>query len=157
VPDYEHTRFFHGDCATQHFETLFDIFVTSADRIAIKINASMSLQTERIEMKNSLLLLTIVVVMLTGCVHERVIYRDRVAIPSDEIATQAPPEPIHETITVAPSRVHVWIGGRWGWRHGAYAWAPGYWARRPHYHSNWAPGAWARHGPAWRWRHGHWR
>ena len=32
----------------------------------------------------------------------------------------------------------------WGWRHGAYAWPPGYWVARPHYRSHWAPGAWSR-------------
>jgi WXXGXW repeat (2 copies) len=107
-------------------------------------------------MKFSLMIL-ISLLTLTGCVHERVIYRDRVVDPSGEIATQEPPEVIQERVTIAPSPVHVWIGGHWGWRHGAYAWAPGHWARRPHRHSHWAPGAWSRHHHGWRWRHGHWR
>ncbi len=107
-------------------------------------------------MKYFLILLSASVIALSGCVHERVIYRDRVPNPSDEIATQEPPEVIHERITVAPSPVHVWIGGRWAWRHGAYAWAPGHWARRPHHRSHWRSGVWLRFGGGWRWRHGHW-
>jgi WXXGXW repeat (2 copies) len=96
-------------------------------------------------------------VALTGCVHERVIYKERVEKPSDEISNQAPPQVIEERIAVAPSPVHVWIGGRWAWRHGAYAWAPGYWAPRPRARAYWAPGGWVRFGGGWRWRHGHWR
>jgi WXXGXW repeat (2 copies) len=107
-------------------------------------------------MKVKLLLLSIVIIALTGCVHERVIYRDPVPNPSDEVTTQEPPEVIQERVTVAPSAVHVWIGGHWGWRHGAYAWAPGYWARGPRYGAHWAPGVWSRHQRGWRWRQGYW-
>ncbi len=108
-------------------------------------------------MKKFLMLLSVSVIALSGCVHERVIYRDRVPNPSDETATQPPPEVIQERVDIAPSPVHVWIGGRWASRHGAYAWAPGHWARRPHRHSHWAPGSWLRFGGGWRWRHGHWQ
>jgi WXXGXW repeat (2 copies) len=94
---------------------------------------------------------------LIGCVHERVIYRDRVTDPSGEIATQEPPEVIQERVTVAPSPIHIWIGGHWAWRRGAYDWAPGYWASRPHPRAYWAPGGWVRFGGGWRWRHGYWR
>ena len=58
-------------------------------------------------MKIFLMLLSMVAITLTGCVHERVIYQDRVLNPSDEIATQEPPEMIQERITIAPSPVHV--------------------------------------------------
>ena len=108
-------------------------------------------------MNVKILLLSVVIITLTGCVHERVIYRDRVANPSDEIAPQEPPEVIQERVTIAPSPIHIWIGGHWGWRHGAYAWAPGYWALRPRHGSYWAPGAWTRHPYGWRWRAGYWR
>ncbi len=107
-------------------------------------------------MRIKLILLGLVIITLAGCVHERVIYRDRVPNPSDEIATQEPPEVIQERVTVAPSPIHLWIGGHWRWRYGAYAWAPGYWARRPHYGHHWAPGGWSRHRHGWRWRNGHW-
>ena len=95
--------------------------------------------------------------VLTGCIHERVIYRDRVPNPSDEIANQAPPEVIEERLTIAPSPVHVWIGGHWAWRHRAYGWTAGYWASRPHPRAYWAPGGWIRFGGGWRWRDGYWR
>ena len=39
-------------------------------------------------MKTFLIILSVAVISLSGCVHERVIYRDRVPNPSDEIATQ---------------------------------------------------------------------
>jgi hypothetical protein len=85
-------------------------------------------------MKYFLILMSAAVIGLTGCVHERVIYRDRVPDPSDETATQEPPEVIQERLTIAPSPVHVWIGGRWAW----------------------PPGVWLRFGSGWRWRGGHW-
>lgn len=97
-----------------------------------------------------------VIALLSGCVHERVIVRERVTNPAEEIATQEPPRVIEERIVVAPSPVHVWIGGRWAWRQGAYVWTPGYWARRPYGYSRWHSGLWLRHGQGWRWRHGYW-
>ena len=106
-------------------------------------------------MKNLIVILS-VVTLLTGCVHERVIVRDFVPSPSEEIATQEPPRVIEERVTVAPSPIHFWIGGRWAWRHGGYGWVPGYWARRPHYQAHWGPGVWLPYGHGWRWRHGYW-
>ena len=103
-----------------------------------------------------LISLIITVALLAGCVHERVIVRESVPNSSDEIATQEPPPAIEERVTIAPTRVHVWIGGHWAWRRGAYTWAPGYWARRPNHNTHWAPGLWIRHGHGWRWRHGRW-
>jgi WXXGXW repeat (2 copies) len=97
------------------------------------------------------------ITLIGGCVHERVIVRESVANPSEEVATQEPPRVIEERVVVAPSPVHVWVGGRWAWRHGAYAWAPGYWARRPHGYSGWQSGLWIRYGHGWRWRDGYWR
>ena len=47
-------------------------------------------------MKTFLMILSVAVICLSGCVHERVIYRDRVPNPSDEITTQEPPEVIKE-------------------------------------------------------------
>ena len=88
--------------------------------------------------------------------HERVIYKERVENPSDDIATQEPPRVIEERVVVAPSPMHVWIAGHWAWRRGAYAWAPGYWAPRPRPRAYWALGGWIRFGGGWRWRNGYW-
>ncbi len=102
-------------------------------------------------------ILFVLLIALTGCVHERVIYRDRVQNPSEDVATQEPPTVLEERVTVAPSPVHTWIGGHWAWHRGVYDWAPGYWAARPHPRAYWAPGGWVRFGGGWRWRHGYWR
>ncbi len=70
-------------------------------------------------MKNFLMILSVAVTSLAGCVHECVIYRNRVPNSSDKIATQEPPPVIEARITIAPSPVHLWIGGHWGpapWR-----------------------------------------
>ena len=47
------------------------------------------------------------------------------------VAPSAPPAPYVETITVAPSPAHVWVGGFWEWSGGRYAWRPGHWATPP--------------------------
>ena len=139
-----------------HSETLFDNPVTFPIQSKHKIELSFLGTRCEVRDETFLMILSVAVISLSGCVHERVIYRERIPNPSDEISTQEPPEVIQERIAVAPSPVHVWIGGHWGWQHGAYAWAPGYWAVRPHYRSHWAPGAWSRHGHGWRWHHGRW-
>lgn len=43
-------------------------------------------------MKTFLMILSVAVISLSGCVHERPIYRDQVPNLSDEITTQEPPE-----------------------------------------------------------------
>ena len=57
---------------------------------------------------------------LTGCVVAP-------AYPAGDVvyAPTAPPPLQTEVITVAPSPVHVWINGYWGWGGGRYAWTPG--------------------------------
>ena len=70
----------------------------------------------------------------------------------------APPVPIVEVRTVAPSPTHVWIGGFHRWNGTAYAWVPGRWALAPRPGAVWVPGHWAHHrvhGHYWiegRWR-----
>lgn len=80
------------------------------------------------------------------------------AYPVDEVvyAPGAPPPLRTEVIPVAPSPVHVWINGYWGWGSGRYAWRPGYWAvpPRPGYSWHrpyWEPGprGWRQHGGRW--------
>ncbi len=71
-------------------------------------------------------------------------------------APSAPPPLQTEVIPVAPSPVHVWINGYWGWGGASYAWTP-----RPLGHAA-APGhVWHQprwnHGPAgWYQRGGRW-
>jgi len=69
-----------------------------------------------------------------------------------------PPEPIVETVVVAPSPQHVWVPGYYRWSAGAYVWAPGRWRVPPaHYHA-WVPGHWSHHqAHGWYWVNGHWR
>ncbi len=79
-------------------------------------------------------------------------------VAADEVvyAPTAPPVPYTEVVPVAPSPVHVWINGYWGWSSGSYAWRPGHWAvpPRPGYvwhPRQWQPGprGWQPHGGRW--------
>ncbi|HQQ70149.1 MAG TPA: hypothetical protein PLL92_07550 [Alicycliphilus sp.] len=90
---------------------------------------------------------------LTGCV----------VTPAYPVATQevvyapsAPPPLQTEVVPVAPSPVHVWINGYWGWGGGRYAWTPGYWAAAPRTGYVWHPRRW-EHGPrGWGQHGGYW-
>ena len=59
--------------------------------------------------------------LLSGCVVAP-------AYPVDGVvyAPSAPPPLQTEVIPVAPSPVHVWINGYWGWGGASYAWRPGH-------------------------------
>lgn len=81
--------------------------------------------------------------LLSGCVYrERVVYRQPApgqAVAQDEVvATEAPPAPIVETVTVAPGPRFVWIGGVWVWR-GHWLWERGHWDRPPRRGGVWVP------------------
>ena len=109
-------------------------------------------------MKRFSMLVSLLALVLLGCVTERVIIKERAAETVYEDASEAPPATVvEETVTVRPSPVHIWVGGHWGWYRHGYRWAPGYWARPPRYGAVWAPGVWIGHGGGWRWRHGYWR
>ena len=77
--------------------------------------------------------------------------------PGDVVyAPSAPPPLPPEVITVAPSPVHVWINGYWGWGGASYAWRPGHWAMPPRpgymWHQprwNHGPRGWSQHGGGW--------
>lgn len=100
------------------------------------------------------LVLAAAAVALTGCV----VAPAYPVGPSGEVvyAPMAPPPVQTEVIPVAPSPVHVWIGGSWGWGGGRYTWRPGYWAAPPHPGYAWRPHRWD-HGPrGWYQRPGGW-
>ena len=49
------------------------------------------------------------------------------AYPGDVVYAPSAPPPLQtEVIPVAPSPVHVWINGYWGWGGASYAWRPGH-------------------------------
>ncbi|WP_454691524.1 YXWGXW repeat-containing protein [Achromobacter aloeverae] len=77
-----------------------------------------------------------------------------VAPPRPEVVRVAPPPPQAE-IPPPPRPGHVWVGGHWVWRNGAYIWEPGHWqpVRVGYY---WVPGHWAQRGAGWVWIEGHW-
>ena len=92
--------------------------------------------------------------LLAGCV-----YHERTAVtPSGEVVVvkEAPPEPRHEVIGVAPSPSHVWISGYWSYRNGRYVWVPGHYENRPHTASVWVAGHWDHTSRGWVWTPGHW-
>ncbi|XAH24576.1 hypothetical protein AAFF27_05115 [Xylophilus sp. GW821-FHT01B05] len=67
-----------------------------------------------------------------------------------------PPAPQVEVIGMAPSPLHVWIGGSWFWEGGRYAWRPGRWATPPRPGYAWVPHRWERGPGGWRFHEGHW-
>jgi WXXGXW repeat (2 copies) len=70
----------------------------------------------------------------------------------------APPAPIVEVQTVAPSPGHVWIGGYHRWDGHAYVWAPGRWALPPRPHAVWVAGHWSHHHVhGYYWVEGRWK
>ena len=84
---------------------------------------------------------------LTGCV----VAPAYPVVPQGEVVyAPAPPPPLRtEVIPVAPSPVHVWINGYWGWGGGRYAWTPGYWAVPPHRGHVWHPYRWQQGPRGW--------
>jgi hypothetical protein len=72
------------------------------------------------------------------------------------VARTAPPALRYESVGVAPSPHHFWVGGYWGYRpHYGYAWNGGRWyAPRPGY--RWEGARWAPRGGAWHFAPGHW-
>lgn len=72
--------------------------------------------------------------------------------------TVAPPVPIVEVQTAAPTPGHVWIGGYHRWNGRAYVWVPGRWALPPRAHAVWVPGYWKFHkGHGHYWVEGRWK
>ena len=95
--------------------------------------------------------------LFSGCVHRRVVVRERVVAPSETVVvTEAPPAPRVEVIPAAPSPAHVWVGGYWSWQ-GRWVWVPGHWASRPAPSSTWVAGHWAPRRRGYVWVPGHWR
>ena len=59
-------------------------------------------------------------------------------IPSAEAAgvvgaTPPPPQPLPETVVVAPGPGYVWVDGIWVWIGGRWVWHQGYWYRPRHF------------------------
>ncbi len=70
----------------------------------------------------------------------------QVSAPAEVVVTEAPPEPVIETVTVAPSPGWLWVGGAWVW-HGHWVWEPWRWCRPPHPGAVWVPHRYVyRHG-----------
>ena len=72
------------------------------------------------------------VLLLTGCATE---FSVRGSFPASLAVSEVvpvPPPPRYEVIPVAPSREHVWVGGRWVWRpeRHQHVWVPGGWHSR---------------------------
>jgi hypothetical protein len=75
-----------------------------------------------------------------------------------EVADDAPPAAIYETVPYAPGPDFFWIGGRWQWN-GRWVWAHGHYDRHPNFHpgAGWEQGRWEHAGGHYTWREGHWR
>lgn len=94
---------------------------------------------------------------LSGCVVAPLPARPVVVEPAPVVvAPMAPPAPYVETVTVAPSPVHVWVQGYWEWGAGRYAWRPGHWATPPRAGWVWVPHHWEPGPGGWHMRPGRW-
>ena len=92
--------------------------------------------------------------LLGGCV---VAPAYPVAEPGEAVyAPMAPPPVYTEVVPVAPSPVHVWINGYWGWGGGRYDWRPGHWAVPPRPGYVWHPRQWQPGPRGWQPRGGRW-
>jgi hypothetical protein len=69
----------------------------------------------------------------------------------------APPAPIVEVRTVAPSPRHVWVEGYHRWDGKVYVWVPGRWSVPPRHAAVWVPPHWVHHKRGWYFVGGRWR
>ncbi|MEZ4393796.1 MAG: hypothetical protein R3A48_22215 [Polyangiales bacterium] len=74
----------------------------------------------------------------------------------DIYTTIAPPAPIAETQTAAPSPSHVWVGGYWNWNGSQYTWTQGHWELPQEQGAGWEQPQWVREGGRYRFRRGRW-
>src|SRR5262245_52232528 len=97
-------------------------------------------------------LLLVLALALPACV---VSGRGSLAVESTTpVVYQEPPAPQTETFSVRPG--HVWIKGRWDWRHGNWVWVGGHYEReRAGYY--WTEGSWQARGNQWVWVEGTWQ
>ncbi|HEY0887546.1 MAG TPA: hypothetical protein VGE20_19785 [Ramlibacter sp.] len=72
------------------------------------------------------------------------------------VAPVAPPPLVVEPVLVAPSPLHIWIGGYWSWHGGRHVWTRGHWAAPPPGHRHWVPRQWVPGPGGWHQRGGHW-
>lgn len=74
------------------------------------------------------------------------------------VASEEPPAPIEETVSVSPGPEYFWVSGHWHWN-GGWVWVHGGYQRHPHYHQGayWEAGRWSLRGGSWVWHDGHWR
>ena len=115
--------------------------------------------------------LTAGLLLVSGCVERRVVYRERphavvvreqpavFAPPQAEteiVVNEAPPPPQKEVIIVRPGPNHVWIPGFWEW-HGHWVWVGGRWEIGPHPHAVWVRESWVHRGHGYIFVRGHWR
>lgn len=124
-------------------------------------------------MKRNTFILTVLMVLLTapamGCAtHEQVVERGpghKVVYVQDKrgpgkrviVVHRRPPSPRVEVRHAAPSRMHVWVAGRWDWRGNDYVWISGAWVLPPRPRAVWVPGRWEHAHGGWVWIDGHWR
>ena len=78
------------------------------------------------------------------------------AVNAQFVVKIRPGEPEMRVRPVAPSAMHVWVGGEWAVRDGRYAYTEGYWAKPPSRGNHWKEGHWRKTRRGWTWVPGHW-
>jgi hypothetical protein len=94
--------------------------------------------------------------LASGLVLTGALGGERSASAGEEVVTVAPPAPLVEYVSAAPSPRHFWTPGYWGYHPGyGHRWYAGSWqAYRPGY--TWAQPGWSRCGAGWTFHHGGW-
>ena len=123
----------------------------------------------KLSLLKSVLLISSVSLLATGCVVREVRYRNPPPPPPPAYAVQPPPvaggevevagpppAPIVETVTVAPDPAFIWIGGFWAWE-GRWVWRPGHLDRPPRPGARWFAGGYVFRGGRHVWVRAGWR
>jgi hypothetical protein len=76
---------------------------------------------------------------------------------TEVVVNEAPPAPVQEVITVAPSSGYIWVNGYWGWEHGHREWIRGHWELPPRGYHTWVEPRWEHHGRGYVFVRGYWR
>ncbi|HYD85519.1 MAG TPA: hypothetical protein VEA63_15740, partial [Opitutus sp.] len=78
----------------------------------------------------------------------------RTATPSPITVTSAPPNPVPEVRTSAPTPDSTWVPGSYTWQNNQWRWTAGRWATPPSPSATWVPGSY--NASTRQWTEGHW-
>jgi hypothetical protein len=78
------------------------------------------------------------------------------AAPNEVVVDQDPPQPLVETVGVAPGPGYIWIGGYYHWAGARWVWYRGHYDRPPHAGAVWVRPRYTYRGNARIYVRGYW-